>query len=115
MQTLGTEWGRALAPDFWVEAWKRAIERDALHASADGETVLIVVDDVRFPNEVAAIREMGGSIARIERPGAGLAGSEGDHASEGQDLGEADMPIVNDGEIDGFYGVVDRMVAGFLA
>lgn len=62
MQTLGTEWGRNLiGPDFWVGVFARAV--DSCGAP------LVVCSDVRFPNEVAMIREMGGITYRIEREG----------------------------------------------
>lgn len=73
MQTLGTEWGRSNHPDFWVRialAKARAME----------PTYGVVIDDVRFPNEFQAIREAGGILVRITRPGA--AASNG-HSSEG--------------------------------
>lgn len=70
MQTLGTEWGRRMIhPDLWASVWKRHV------ALLDGP---IVVDDLRFPNEAAAIREMGGVIWRVYRPGLVTM----DHASE---------------------------------
>ena len=70
MQTLGTEWGRALAPDLWVEMWAASIvglER-------------VVADDVRFDNEVAAVRALGGIVVEVRRPG--IAPLAGAHASE---------------------------------
>jgi hypothetical protein len=70
MQTLGTEWGRRMIhPDLWASVWKRHV------ATLDGP---VVVDDLRFPNEAAAIREMGGIIWRVYRPGLVTM----DHASE---------------------------------
>ena len=70
MQTLGTEWGRALAPDLWVEMWAASIvglER-------------VVADDVRFENEVAAVRALGGIVVEVRRPGIVSLGDA--HASE---------------------------------
>lgn len=60
MQTLGTEWGRdTIASDLWVDtAMARARQFDR-----------VVVSDVRFPNEVEAIKQAGGKIIRIWRPG----------------------------------------------
>ena len=86
LQTLGTEWGRdCIGADFWVRIW--AAEA-ANHAH-------VVADDVRFPNEAAAIRAAGGLVVRLDRPGAGSA-SGADHVSERMDF-EADSVIVNDG------------------
>jgi len=70
MQTLGTEWGRRMVhSDIWTNAWRRSA------SMVDGP---IVVDDVRFPNEAAAIRAEGGILWRINRPGQPV----GDHVSE---------------------------------
>ena len=63
MQTLGTEWGRnCMGEDFWVEAASEQIE----HVLNNGLNV--VVDDVRFPNEMDMIRDLGGIVVRIRRP-----------------------------------------------
>lgn len=72
MQTIGTEWGRrCIHPDIWVDLLMSEI--DALQA------VRFVIDDVRFPNEVEAIRARGGQVVWIERDGADL---EDTHPSE---------------------------------
>lgn len=114
MQTLGTEWGRGLSSTLWVDAWKHGVEVAELHASAGDETVMIVVDDVRFPNEAEAIRALGGIIVRIERPGAGLGGAAGRHVSETADLGEPDMTIANVGDLAQLGMCVDMIVAGIV-
>lgn len=87
MQTLGTEWGRqCVHPDVWVRAWYESV-RGLTH---------VVVDDVRFPNEVAAVRALGGVLWRVERPGAEYTGA---HASEGALSGvEPDLCFDNDGD-----------------
>lgn len=60
MQTLGTEWGRRMVhSDLWVDLWRRSVA---------GMTGPMVVDDLRFPNEAQAIRELGGTIWRVVRP-----------------------------------------------
>jgi len=92
MQTLGTEWGRAcIHPDFWVMIARAETQR----IMADGGSV--VIDDVRFPNEAAMIRDLGGELWRIDRPGVSYSGN---HSSEGglEDI-TPDRVIVNDGTI----------------
>ena len=92
MQTLGTEWGRAcIHPDFWVMIACAKTQR----IMADGGSV--VIDDVRFPNEAAMIRDLGGELWRIDRPGVSY---DGDHSSEGglEDI-TPDRVIVNNGTI----------------
>lgn len=87
MQTLGSEWGRSLIdPNLWIMIWK---SRATAHSH-------VVVDDIRFPNEVDAIRELGGAICRIDRPGA-----HGDgHISEQHiDMLPADHVIANTGNL----------------
>lgn len=68
LQAIGTEAGRnILGENIWVDA---AIRKSS------GDTVFT---DVRFPNEVAAIRERNGILVRITRPGVGPVNG---HASE---------------------------------
>ena len=58
LQYVGTEVMRnSLHPDIWVLAGQRRI------ASMDN----VVIPDTRFPNEIAAIREMGGEVWQVNR------------------------------------------------
>jgi len=59
LQRYGTEYRRDRDPDHWVN---RAI---ATIGTLDG---LVVVTDVRFANEAAAIHHLGGTVARVETP-----------------------------------------------
>jgi len=64
MQSLGTEWGRDLIdPQLWVRAWQKRVDSICLQ----NPSASIVTDDVRFPNEAAAIRLVGGRLIYIER------------------------------------------------
>jgi len=59
LQTLGTEWGRNIInEDIWVNI---LLARIAGHQK-------VVISDLRFPNEAAAILTMGGRVIKIERP-----------------------------------------------
>lgn len=83
MRTLGTEWGRGLiAEDFWIQAWR-----------ARARLGWVVTDDVRFEDEVAAIRSLGGLVVEVQRPG--LEYSR-EHVSERGV--RADAMIVNGGD-----------------
>ena len=96
MQTLGTEWGRDLiGQDLWLNVLKDRIKKNW----AAGLSV--VVDDVRFPNEVAAIRALGGMVLGIERPDRDASHAQRDaHASEQSNASiTVDHVIVNDGTI----------------
>lgn len=64
MVTLATEWARNMIdPDFWVKLWARDARENAPHFD------VILVDDVRFPNEIKAVREAGGLVIGIKKPG----------------------------------------------
>lgn len=75
MQTLGTEWGRdCMGDDFWVNRWKLHIARYLnKNCFRDGRRnrhdINIIADDVRFLNEANAIKEMGGMIIEVKKPG----------------------------------------------
>ncbi len=99
MQSLGTEWGRQLISEsLWIDAW-------AAKVNACGQNV--VVDDVRFPNEVDAIKRRGGYLVKIT--GRGVALATGGHASETMDL-DVDEEIANDGSIEEMNALLDRLV-----
>jgi hypothetical protein len=90
MQTLGTEWGRDMIhKDLWVRLLR---EKIVLHADLEPSTN-IVVTDVRFPEEVAMIRELGGSIWKVVRE---TEGPVMPHESEAYvDSIEADEDLLN--------------------
>lgn len=89
MQTLGTEWGRdTIGEELWVRSW---ISRQAM-VRAHGKHV--VCEDVRFPNEVDAIKSQGGTLVYID----GRGGIDGSHPSEGGVTPEqCDIVIDNSG------------------
>ena len=102
MQSLGTDWGRKLmGEDLWVRLWQFKAQ-GLLDAGSK-----IVVDDVRFQNEARAIKEMGGVLVRVTRPGYG----GGTHASETELAGiSTDLQIDNDGTIDQLEQTVDGLI-----
>ena len=60
LQLMGTEAGRdVFHPDLWVHTVLRRCENAPYHN--------YVIADVRFPNEINAIRESGGIIVRVKR------------------------------------------------
>ncbi|MEM6746787.1 MAG: deoxynucleotide monophosphate kinase [Pseudomonadota bacterium] len=87
MQTIGAEWGRDLmSPGFWVGVTAERIS----NLMADGHRVL--VDDVRYPNELEMLEVLGATSVFITRPGIEPAS---DHSSE-VSLGSADFHSVLD-------------------
>ncbi|MHC2250049.1 nucleoside/nucleotide kinase family protein [Bradyrhizobium elkanii] len=112
--TIGTEWGRELiSQDLWANTWGRGI--------AEGESVMN--DSVRFPNEAAAIRKLGGVVIMIKRPGTKPAkfkwGKLGEflydrlglmwgvHDSERIDRIKPDFIIHNDSSVEQLYADLD--------
>lgn len=92
MQTMGHDWGRRMVhPDVWATAWKRDV------LARDG---LIVADDLRYPNEAQAIRDVGGAIWRVYRPGLQTM----EHASE-----RAQKAIVEDELINNATTIADMI------
>ncbi len=104
LQTLGTEWGRAMHPDVWV--------RMAIREARDHRRT--VVPDVRFQNELDAIRDAGGRMLRVERPGmVALTGAAAAHASEAGALTGVSCTIVNDGTLDQLHARVLAALQGW--
>lgn len=107
MQTLGTEWGRkCMGEDFWVNVAQQRVMSE--HEQCSSITVpRILFDDVRFENEAAMIRNMGGTIVHMT----GRGGIEGSHASEG---GVArindDCGLANNGGIDDVYHAMNQIL-----
>lgn len=82
LQYFGTEVMRRYNDNIWIDST----------LSDCGENAII--SDVRFPNEAKAIRDRGGIIIKVVRPGCG--GNDG-HASETSvNAIEGDYTIVND-------------------
>lgn len=107
LQQLGTEWGRSCYENVWVDYCLRVAE-DVLDPALDitydpvegpfrcpsprfidlgdrwgkPRDKGVVIPDVRYDNEAAAIRKAGGKVWLITRPDAGLKGEAAKHSSE---------------------------------
>lgn len=94
LRTLGTEWGRELVrPDLWV--WRA---RQRIEAAGRAGHRLVVVCDVRFPNEAAFLRdELGGEVWWVDRPGVEPGGHVSDNSIRPLDC---DRVIGNGGSLD---------------
>lgn len=114
MQTLGTEWGRnCISPNLWVLAWRNEVGR-SIGIGAD----IIVADDVRFENEVQAIKDMGGLVIRVVRTmGEAQMNAEGryfSHASEQHHCLSYDYTMVNDASLSDLVNTVDYVITSII-
>lgn len=89
LQEWGTELRRAEDPDYWVKRWAETVAT----TTAPG----IVTPDVRFENEARAVRQAGGYLVRVVRPGL----TPDSHVSEAfqQQYQAWDVELVNDGTV----------------
>ena len=101
-QTLGTEWGRGLHADFWTRLTGAYLD-DARQGKVHKNTPF-VISDVRFENEAHWVRERGGQIWRIERPGVAPVRA---HVSECEMYHfTADVTLHNTGSLKDLYRTV---------
>lgn len=95
-QTLGTEWGRRnVADDIWLRRAEHELNMLRMtHDDPDSPAPRMVIADVRFPNEAQWVRDRGGIVLRINRPGVESVSA---HVSEGGvPDGMVDCTITND-------------------
>ena len=91
LQRIGQGLRDAIDFDLWVKI---------LFANTEGWSNYIIAD-VRYPNEIKAIKERNGILLRIDRKGAGA----GNHSSETalDDYKEWDVHIENNGSIEDLF------------
>lgn len=95
-QRLGTEVVRSIHPDVWVDCIVRnydTLQRNRMQPR-------MIITDVRFDNEVAAIRERGGIVFYVARPDNPYNDAGTEHSSEGLQPDELMPLILNDGSLD---------------
>lgn len=108
LQQLGTEWARNCYPDTWVDLTIRTAEKlmdpqsrltysqalGLLQGGVDLEPIWgVLVSDVRYRNELAAIKKAGGMVLRVRRETT-LSAEYTSHSSE------AEMGQIQDSEFD---------------
>lgn len=110
LQLLGAEWGRRCYQNTWIDLCLRTAQELLTDGGVElqytqqlglakrtdwlrGRTrsvMGVVIPDVRYRNEWAAIKEAKGIVLRISRPGAGLQGMQALHSSETEQAGIPD-------------------------
>ena len=108
LQWWGTEYRREQDPDYWTKAWTAKVEENDL------ESTHILVDDIRFMNELDTLKAKHGLIIKIERPGFNGAGN---HASETSldDYRDWDKIIVNDGTLQQFLDKITLLTSQLIS
>lgn len=102
LQVFGTEICRDFDADIWVRSMEARVRTGALRAPSEST----VIPDVRFENEADFIRENGGRMVFIFRPGCDSVIKK-DHASEnGIAFREGDIRLINDSTIEALYARV---------
>lgn len=80
LQWYGTDFRRAQDPAYWLKALRSMIDAYAQHAV--GGSVLIVIDDVRMPDEAALVLELGGKLVRLDPYPGWAPGEHAGHITE---------------------------------
>jgi hypothetical protein len=101
LQTLGTEWGRdTIHKNIWVMAMAKHLK---------DYRKPVVIDDIRFANEVQMIRDLGGKIVYIQRDSAEAVTDQ--HSSEQlYKTVVADRVIRNNGSLSEFQDKIPSIV-----
>jgi len=128
-QFIGTEIGRELDRDLWartgLETAKSLLAGGCYYEPARGLTWSascrkadgVCFDDMRFLNELQAIRDVQGKTWKIVRPSSGLQGEAGQHASENSLKGHDnhfDAIIVNNKSLAELEDIVTRIATATL-
>lgn len=101
-QSLGTEWGRSIEHEFWLR-----IASARLDFLQDQGLRRFVISDVRFLNEAAWIKLLGGEVWRVERPSAEPVR---EHASEKISHINPDRIIDNSGTVADLWKTVNDVL-----
>jgi hypothetical protein len=105
LQVIGTECGREYDKDIWVKKMREQIK---IYAPIYN---VIAIDDCRFDNEPALVKELGGIVFEILRPGCVPDG----HASEqGISQNLIDKHIMNDGTLEQLKENVLNLISEYL-
>jgi hypothetical protein len=99
MQTLGTQWGRrTVHPELWL-----ILATGVLNARGPG----MIVSDIRFENEAAWVRKLGGTVIHLYRD---KAPQVAEHESEnGVIVQPQDMQVYNNAGLEDLQFAVSRL------
>lgn len=107
LQFVGTDWARARDPNVWVNIALKDIPEDGN----------VFLSDIRFSNELTALKEAGWVCVRIDRFSRGRREGTGssEHSSEKSldsiEKSRWDFVIENNGSLSEFYSKLDKMIS----
>ncbi len=108
-QVVGTDMFRNYDPDVWVRATRTAIDLYSFQMGTAARP--IILDDLRFDNEAALVRELGGEVWQVVRNNKDKADP---HLSE-QGLTEAaDLYILNAFDLPEYTAMCRRKLEEFV-
>jgi hypothetical protein len=112
LQYVGTDLFRdqldKVIPDLGKNIWIKVLEKKILDVWKKNPSQGIVITDLRFPNEVEAVKKLGGIVLRITRPS--LESGKDMHSSEVEiDNLDVDFELLNDSTIDSLYDKFDKL------
>jgi hypothetical protein len=97
LQWWGTEFRRSKNPDYWTNILANRLDNQEL----------IVISDVRTPDEMRTIVEAGGEIWFVERPGIAPVGLKNHYTEVALEGATFDRTILNNGTIDELKAKID--------
>lgn len=102
LQVIGTEGGRAMAGEnVWIDILAKR------YPDIGSDAVRYVITDCRFDNEVDFVRDNGGKLVWIDRPGLASDG----HASESEHIRDlASVVVYNTDEMTVFQNTIRQIV-----
>jgi hypothetical protein len=104
LQVLGTEWGRSL----WEEVWLNSVRRTIVDKPG-----LYVIPDARFPNELTYLKQRLGASCYWLEAETRLGPNKDEHASEPKRealIGQCDGEIDTNGPVGDSYAQVERLI-----
>jgi hypothetical protein len=120
LQALGTEWGRAMYEDTWIDyaikASDKILKEGCLYSSSKGvvevpwrekEPAGVVIPDVRFLNEITKVKDAGGFVIRLKRKG--VVGKEALDAGIQNHASEIEQDTVSDSIFSGVIEVAEGL------
>jgi len=111
---IGTDWGRSINKDLWVNNCIdriNAAQKRGCYMSGEPFVDNFFVTDMRFPNEAQALKNNGFLLVRIDRddrPSENRASHESENAMN--DFTDWDVVVDNNGNIQEFYNQIQNLI-----